>query len=135
MKKLFLASISLLIFSCAILILQISCSKSTAQSSATSQLNKILLVKNFGSTSFTEFWIINYDGTGLTRITPNCPTNVTVYDNAANSSAPISPDGTKLFFRGKDSSLGIGVYRCDINGSNVVRVTDISANDVIAGAY
>ena len=51
------------------------------------------------------------------------------------SSAAISPMEQNYFLEVKILRLVLVFYRCDINGSNVVRVTDISANDVIAGAY
>lgn len=135
MKKLLLASGSLLLFTISILIIQASCSKSSAEPTTTNQLNKILWIKHFGSSSFVEFWTINYDGTNPIRIIPNFPANVSVYENTTNNSAALSPDGTKLFFRGQDTNLGIGLYSCDISGNNVTRLADLNSNDFISGAY
>ena len=136
MKKVLLATIVLFLFSASLLLVQVSCSKSTAQITNPSQLNKVLLTRfNFSSTGGPTYWLVDYTGSNLTQIVPALPATVMLNDNAMDNEAALSPDGNKLFFKARDLSTGLGIYSCDISGSNVVRLTNIGTNDIISGAY
>jgi Tol biopolymer transport system component len=139
MKKLALASVVLFMFASSIVLVQISCSKINAQPTSTQQLNKVLFstVGDWTDPQHrSEFWIMNYDGSNLTRIIPNLPAGVSINANGLNAQAALSPDGLKLFFRGiETASQQNGIYSCDISGNNVQRLTDIGDSDAISGAY
>ena len=125
MKKLLLGSAALLMFSCAILIFQISCKKDAMAQSPTSTTNKILIFKriigNFDGPF--ETWIANYDGSNATQILASVP-------GWKLSNPKLAPDGSKIFFIGSDSttinttSLATEIFSSNIDGSNVQRITN-----------
>lgn len=138
MKKLILASLVLFMFAASLLLVQVSCSKISAQTASVQQLNKVMFttVGHGDPQHSSQFWIMNYDGSNLNRIIPNLPTGVSILPNGQNAQAALSPDGLKLFFRGHDAALNRGgIYSCDISGNNVQRLVDIAVSDVISGAY
>ena len=137
MKKIILGSFALLFFSISLLIIQISCSKSTAQNSnIVNQINKVLTVRYSGGANPVQFWVMNYDGTNQVQIVPALPTGIVPYQNSVNGNAVLSPDGAYLFFRGSTTGGGnIGLYRCDISGANAIQIGNLYSNDVVAGAY
>ena len=124
MKKMLLGSIALLLFSTSLLIVQISCSKTNAQTSsnAVTQLNKIIFYKQISTGK--EIWIANYDGSGATQIPVALPPNVNWDLIVTSSSLSISPDGQKIFFTVSTtgSSPTSEIYSCDISGGNVTLI-------------
>ncbi len=125
MKQLFLGSAALLLFSCAILIFQISCSKDSIAQPTGGNTGKIYYSKrplgNF-SNSF-EGWIADYDGSNATRVFFDLPGWYVIIP-----SAKFSGDGTKLFFTATDSSTltttqHTEIFSSNIDGSNVQQVT------------
>jgi uncharacterized membrane protein len=125
MKKILMASAILFLFSMSILIVQTSCSKTTAQPSNNSitQLNKIIYLKGFGATG--EIWTSNYDGSNATQIPVILPANV-IFDNSVGTfSLSTSPDGQKVFFMTTNASgpLTRAIYSCDISGTNLTLIT------------
>lgn len=127
MKNLLLGAIILFLFSAAIVLVQTSCSKTTAQTpTSQDQLNKIVYV-----TRDARIWTANYDGTNATEIMIALPANIKVDMSLPNMSIKLSPDGQKLFFNAIDtasrnnSTTGIfdkSIYSCDISGGNVAPV-------------
>ena len=128
-----MATIVLSLFAISLTLVQMSCSKSTAQagSNTLAQINKIVYAKIGGSP--TGFWVANYDGTGQTQVNVTLPSGYTI----SGSHAPaLSPDGTKLFFVAYNS-IGRSIFSCNINGTSLTQIVDCS-NTVevqLGGAY
>ncbi len=139
MKKLLLGSIVLLFFSLSVVVIQTSCSKTTAQSpNAVNQLNKLVYMKNWGASP--QIWICNYDGSNAAQVPVVLPANVTFDINVSTRSLKVSPDGQTVFFAAIDNSLGTintQVYSCSINGGNATLVIPQSGSDyaILCQAY
>ena len=123
MKKLLLGSAALLMFSCAIMIFQISCKKDATAQTPTSVTNKILLVKNaIGNYDGPfETWIANADGSNAVQVF----TNISGWRLLP---AKLSPDGSKIFFNGTDSTTistlpRSEIFTSNIDGSNLQQIT------------
>ena len=123
MKKLLLGSAALLIFSCSLIVFQISCRKEAKAQTPLSGTNKILYSKRaFGNFDYAfEYWIADYDGSNATRIPLNVP-------GWRVTSVKLSPDATKIIFDAMDSTLlatgnGSEIFSADIDGANVRQVT------------
>jgi hypothetical protein len=70
MKTLLRSSILLLLFSCSLLVFNLSCKKeSTAQNTSTSTQNLGILVFEKLDDKVNEFWTSKYDGSGQIKIT------------------------------------------------------------------
>jgi len=128
MKKIFLGSVVLLMFSCAIVIFQISCKKD-AFAQTTNTTNKILLLKNaIGSYDGPyETWIADADGSNQVQVIVNV-------QGWRLLPAKLSPDGSKIFFHGTDSATlstlpRSEIFTSNIDGSNIQQIT----NDNISG--
>lgn len=124
MKKLFLGSVALTMFSISILIFQISCNKeSTAQPATNQSLNKILYSKLYtvSGTEIIEYWTSNTDGSNATKIPITPPSGLEIGANGGS----LTPDGTKLIFTIYDPSNNRNfVYSCSLNGSNLTKLAD-----------
>lgn len=146
MKKILLGAISLLCFSFALIVFQLSCKKSanatppTNSTSSSSQLGKIVYEKQFygsGGIGFDrgEIWTANYDGSSQQKISITLPTNVVI----ALVEPKVSPDGKTIFFNAfltngtQDESNGWDLYACDIDGSNVRKIVSANGNSVTIG--
>lgn len=134
MKKLLMSAVVLFLFSLSILLFQISCSKIEAQTNNNIvQLNKILY------TDFDEkIWLANYDGTGASQVNIAFPPNVVFEVSTPRLALKISPDGTKLFFSGRNTlTTETGIYSCDLTGNNVqtVFVTSGNSQPILQGVY
>jgi Tol biopolymer transport system component len=146
MKKLLLGSASLMLFSIAMAIFQISCKKeASAETNTTStlQLNKIIYSKILrdtgGEYKGLEIWTANYDGTGQTKV------NITLPDGTSFGEGMVpkmSPDGKKVFFTagpsfssGSGYSVRTSLYSSNIDGSGVLAI--IQGPDItdVGGAY
>jgi Tol biopolymer transport system component len=137
MKKLLMGSLILTCFAFSIIAIQISCQKAVvAQSNVTnsSQIGKILFVKNVGNvagTAYTiEIWTANYDGSNATKVNIVLPNGIAFDDNETLS---MSPNGQKIFFtagiRDPRSSLAntitiTDLYSCNVDGSSVTKIID-----------
>ena len=147
MKKLLLSSIVLLIFSTTIIIFQMSCQKTAlAQHLSNSQnLNKTLLGKDIqtqiGTTSDSlghvtpiyiytvDFYLVNNDGTNLTKVNMTLPTGLN-----PNLSGALSSDGEKIIFNATNYiTHETGVYLYSLNSSNLIKLVD--GNYHLEGTY
>jgi len=146
MRKLFLGSIALTLFSISIFLFQMSCKKETsAQTSSTkSQLNLILYavdlsggLRNSGS---VEYWTMNYDGTNAKKI----PITFTpLYQYSMNPR--LSPDGKTIFFSATSQASAnyytSYLYCCSIDGTNLKTLLVQNPNNgtgadiEVSGAY
>jgi hypothetical protein len=136
MKKLFLGTICLSLFAISLTLVQISCSKSTAQTSnTTTQINKILFIQ-FSGPSSVVFRICNYDGSGVQDLSIPLPTG---YNLLTIHQPALSPDGSKLFFAALNNTTMIrSIFTCNINGTNLVKIVDAdpgSQEIQLSGAY
>ncbi len=133
MKKLLLGAIALSLFAIALTVVQMSCSKSNAQSSrTTAQINKIIYQKYFGTS--TGIFIANYDGSGQRKLNITFPSGYAAY----NYSAPtLSPDGAKVFFILVDGTGTRTIFSCDTSGANLnpIVVCSNAADAQLGGAY
>ena len=140
MKKLFLASITLLLFAISIVIVQISCSKSEAQNrpSGITSFDKILYSFN-ANPDGVEFWTANIDGSNQAKINLVLPPAVTLNRYVNEVNPKLSPDGTKLYFRAYDSTTSrFGIYRANIDGSaviNIITLPQLTGNQVLHDVY
>ncbi len=124
MKKVLLGSVILLMFSCSILLFQISCRKEAQAQTNQNNLNKILLLKRAVGNFEPEFetWIADYDGSNATQIFINVP-------GWRINNFKLSPDAAKIFFSGTDSvSIANPPYKfeafsCNVDGTNVQQIT------------
>jgi hypothetical protein len=151
MKKILLSSAVLLALSVSIIIFQISCQKIVvAQSPAPAQaINKVLLqtgtqkqVGTIDSSGFSfpvyryviDFYLVQYDGTNLTKINIAMPAGEYPVGNGV-----LSPDGEKIIFsaaKKMDASWSVysySVYSYSLNGSALVKLADGSYQ--VQGAY
>ena len=138
MKKLLMGTACLSLFAIALTIIQMSCSKTTAQSSPTSptQVSKILYTSQAGGNY--KLWTANYDGTNATQINIALPAGVTLDFGSSDFSIYLSPDGQKIFFFGGNpvSPGANSLYSCNIDGSNVLAVKTSSTELLhLYGAY
>jgi hypothetical protein len=129
MKRLLLGSVILLIFSCSILIFQLSCKKDVIAQTTGNNVNKILFFKRpLGNYDLQfEHWIANYDGSNATQIFLNLP-------GWRINDVQLSADGTKLFFTGTDSTTLLTtqaseIFSSNVDGSNIQQIT----HDNVAG--
>ena len=142
MKKLLMSAICLSLFAISISLIQISCSKTEAQTSTNqiSSINKIIFQEEStggaGNPNVVKFFIMNFDGTGVQQINISFPAGFSV---ASMHPPVLSPDGSKVFFTGRETAYTVqGIYSCDISGSNVIRIHDCNAtafDAIIGGAY
>lgn len=134
MKKILMSAVVLFLFSASIVLFQISCSKIEAQTNNNIvQLNKILYTDFDG-----KIWLANYDGTGASQVNIAFPPNVAFEASIPRLALHISPDGTKLFFSGKNTlTTETGIYSCDLTGNNVqsVFVSTGNSQPILRGVY
>ncbi|WP_298303963.1 hypothetical protein [Flavobacterium sp.] len=141
MKNLLRSTLYLSVFALAGILFQISCSNSDNdnKTQSTSQINKIVYLKNIASS--LQIWTCNYDGTSQSQIPINLPTNVSISYVNQGASPRLSPDGLKVFFitiTNPTSGASYGsIYSCNIDGTNVQEVVAIpNADDIqLGGAY
>jgi len=145
MRKLFLSSIALTIFSISIIVFQLSCQKhvsaqnpntvaSSANNSVVQQLNKIIfkkVVENNDAPS-VQIWTANYDGTNAVRVKIKLPDGISFSDDMT---PVISPDGQKIFFTAGTSSFNADLYSCSFDGSSVTKIVGKGGanNNIILG--
>lgn len=127
-------------FALALTLVQISCSKTNAQTNndAVSQINKIIYTRQNISSSAMQIWVANYDGSGASQIPVALPANLTISGDIASSAVRLSPDGQTIFFLAYDNTTTVcSIYSCNINGTNVQLVIPHNNTDVvrIGGAY
>ena len=124
MKTLLRSSILLLLFSCSLLVFNLSCKKeSTAQNTSTSIQNLGILVFTKVNGKVNEFWTSKYDGSSQTKITvSSLPANGEI----AHESIKISPDGKKFFFYGitKSTDISSSIFSCNSDGTGLTKLVD-----------
>jgi Tol biopolymer transport system component len=134
-----MGSISLCLFSLAMILFQMSCKKDVVAqaSSASTQINKIVYYKYSASIDAFQIWTAKYDGTAKTLINISLPTGMEFdYDSLPK----LSPDGTKVFFTSLTPNVGNtnrDIYVANIDGTNVTKIVDATGNDAVllGGAY
>jgi hypothetical protein len=131
MKKLFLGSVALFVFSISILVFQISCKKDViAQSSNSSQqLNITLLSKSVQinvavgdsvqKRSAIEYYTINSDGNSLQKIPISMPGGLYPVGDGY-----LTPDGKTIFFQATSANYQSSIYSCGIDGNNLKKLVD-----------
>jgi hypothetical protein len=135
MKKLFMGSIVLTMFSIAIILFQLSCKKDVnAQTSggttSLKQLNKIIYQTI--TSGYSAIWTANYDGTNQTKINIIMPS--AIGDHIGDPK--LSPDGQTVFIDAWDSTSNqYYIYTCSITGGNVQQIVGPSQSITINGAY
>ncbi len=141
MKNLLKGTILLACFGISLVIIQMSCSKSDAQTQTQNltQLNKVIYLKYLPGGGAGQIWTANYDGTGATQIPVALSATMQITYDQNSFCLRLSPDGQKVFFSGTDSAIPTlqpSVYSCNIDGSNVHLVAS-STTEVIkfGGAY
>lgn len=130
MKKLLLGSISLFLFAASIMMVQVSCSKTTAQSSANSvsQLNRIIYTKDpVLPSDQKEIWTSNYDGTNPVQVPLIYPAGLIWTNGIEYKSLSVSPDGQTVFFvlspaNNTGSTATFDIYSCPITGGTATLV-------------
>jgi Tol biopolymer transport system component len=134
MKKLLLSSIILLLFSCSILIFQVSCQKEAkANTNNITQQNKIIYIKALPSAGDqNEIWTANIDGTNQQRVAINFPANYALEDDGG--SITLTPDNQKIIFAMSVNSIR-QVYSCNIDGSNLTKIIEDGAGHYSIVAY
>lgn len=123
MKKLFLASLSLAIFSIAILVFQSSCQK---EASAAGDLSTEIVQKNkIFYKAFVngqhEIWTASYDGSNKTKFNIQFPAGF------QPTEWTISPDGQTLIIHAFAYINGayIGnIFTCNTDGSNLKKIIE-----------
>lgn len=140
MKKLLMGTLVLTLFAISFSLVQISCSKTNAQTSSVNlvQLNKVAYARSI-SGSDVQIWTVNYDGSNDTQIPVVLPATVHISNDQTSFGIKLSPDGQKLFFIGYDTSTtpySTSIYSCNIDGSNVQAITSSSTVILkLGGAY
>ncbi len=139
MKKLLMGSISLCLFSLAMILFQMSCKKDVVAqaSSASTQINKIVYYRWNDSAGALQIWTAKYDGTAKTLINISLPTGMEFDDDTLPK---LSPDGTKVFFTSLTPNVGNtdrDIYVVNIDGTNLTKIIDATGDDEVAigGAY
>lgn len=136
MKKLFLASLSLAIFSIAILVFQSSCQKEASAgdlSTEVTQKNKIFYKAYVNGQH--EIWTASYDGSNKTKF------NITFPAGLEPREWTISPDGQTLIIHASGYINGsyIGnIFTCNTDGSNLKKIiegSEIGADNNCLIAY
>ncbi len=87
-------------------------------------LHKIVFAKQIIGGGQSEIWTMNYDGSNQTKINITLPAGQEI----ANLDPRLSPDGTKIFFVGRDMLINNNkddIYSCNIDGSNVIKIYDM----------
>ena len=146
MKKIIRAIFALLVIGTFILATQISCQKSSAQSSVTSAIGSpglILYTQQVGTTVpsdsgrtttiyTTQYHTTNLDGTNLKTIPISLPTGLNV-----SPGGRLTNDGKTLLFLAYNSNTRQQyLYSCLMDGSSLKQVMNLTANSsTFEGAY
>ena len=99
------------------------------------QLNKLLFTRS-STKDQTEIWLMNYDGTGQTRVNIPLTAGQELGDNPK-----MSPDGKKLFIVITETVSGGNkedIYSCDPDGKNLKKLYDMPVSyghSSVGGAY
>ncbi|MBS1579012.1 MAG: PD40 domain-containing protein [Bacteroidetes bacterium] len=139
MKKLFLGSMVLSLFSFAIMLFQLSCTKdASAQTTVGSrtQLNKIVYSIADYTNNVNSLWIANYDGSNATKVNFSAISGII---NLKPYAGALSPDGKTLFFSAEyqtsgSSSIISDMFTANIDGSNVKKISFILSGTTLPGA-
>lgn len=122
MRKLVLASLSLAIFSIAIVLFQSSCQKEASAGDLSTEIvqkNKIFYKANVNGQK--EIWTASYDGSNKTKF------NITFPAGFHPTEWTISPDGQTLIIHAEAYINGsyIGnIFTCNTDGSNLKKIIE-----------
>jgi Tol biopolymer transport system component len=124
----------ILISSCLISIIQISCNKEARAQGQLNlvQINKLVYYTYDGQ---YEIWTCNYDGSGQSKVNIVLPSGVRFYNDW---SPRMSPDGRKIFFSAINgiNYSGIDLYVCNSDGTSLVKIVDSPTRSIyLGGAY
>lgn len=126
MKKLFMGSIALFLFSASIMMFQISCKKDAIADPTPATTGTVLQEgKLLSRGAFVGFYVSNFDGTNKVKINITLPQGLYMYP----SDGMISPDHKTIFFGvsnnvNASNSTATYYYACNIDGTNVRQVDD-----------
>lgn len=141
MKKLLLGSALLILFSCSIILFQLSCRKEATARNMSDETPAVMLIsKNIETKfreqtgvdslrnpvfderwfSYIELYILKDNKAAPVKININLPPDEYPVLNAC-----LSKDGNKIFFSTQHKTKGYsGIYSCNINGSDAQKVAD-----------
>ncbi|HTC00328.1 MAG TPA: hypothetical protein VK705_06565 [Ferruginibacter sp.] len=116
MKKLFLSSMVLLLFSFSIIIFQMSCKKSASAQSPNSAVTTVAFIKE--TNQVYQIWTCTSTGTNLTQVPIPSQYSVGSVEN-------IVTNGVVLFAAQTGTNpVLINLYSCNIDGSNISQLTN-----------
>ena len=137
-----MGAICLSLFAIALSLVQISCSKTEAQTSTNNitPLNKILYQETFipvgGNLGIFRYSIMNYDGSGIQHLNIPFPPG---FHFSVGGQGSLSPDMTKIFFIGfETANPTLGIYTSDTSGTNFSRIANCDPNvqsGYVSGAF
>ena len=146
MKKILMAAVVLLFFALALTLTQVSCSKSSAQTTSATTSTPLGLVlyegDNDGNPNVVSFYVCNYDGSNAHQIQiTGLPSGYAIQEGAK-----LSPDGKTLFLVAENTAQPLpgDLYQCylysvGVDGSNLKQLTTIPTNSAydatVEGAY
>jgi hypothetical protein len=93
---------------------------------------KIAFVSDRAGARRSEIWIMNADGTNLVRLTTNVQfgSDINGPFYSFDLQPSWAPDGSKIVFRSnRNGASNPEIYSMNANGSNVIRLTNNSADD------
>jgi hypothetical protein len=121
------------VFAISGILFQISCSNSDNdnQIQNVTQTNKILYLKG---TVPISLWICDYNGANQTQIPITLPSNIEISWNTFAATPRLSPDGSKVFFIGKNTTTNSNsIFSCDISGNNVQEIVSANTTNIEIG--
>ena len=122
MRKIFLASIALTIFSISILLFQISCQKPVDAQTLAPLPGTLILYNRTAIGGPDEIWRSNIDGSNQQKINIVLPAGLKL-ELSDGGEIKVTPDNQKIVFkvRGADQDF---YYSCSIDGSNLTKIID-----------
>lgn len=124
MKKLLLASASLLLFAIAITLFQISCKKDAM--AQTESNNTVILYQKRVITGFgTEWWVCSKDGSNQRKV--NFPVNIIIRQLGVS----LMPDKNSVVFSASENTLMAvsNIYTMNIDGTNLQKIVSNGTDD------
>ena len=124
MKKLLLASASLLLFAFAITIFQISCRKDAMAQNNPENI-VILYQKRVPTQYGIEWWVCSEDGSNQRKV--NFPANIIIRQLGVS----LMPDKNSVVFSASENSLAAvsNIYTMNIDGTNLQKIVSTATDD------
>jgi hypothetical protein len=143
MKNILLGAVAFFLFSVSISILQTSCDNDAEANpeikSEVTHLGKLIYYRAPSDIGPTNIYLVNYDGTGITKLNIIMPGGYNIDGDSGGPS--ISPDGKKIFFPGYKCTgytCISYIFSCNIDGSNVTQLFEFRHDEEqsdLGGAY